>query len=66
MANKKPKSYIEAISELNTIIEEIENNELDVDNLSKKIKNASELFEFCKNKLYKTEKEVEKIMETIN
>jgi len=66
MAKKKAKNYVEAINELNQIIEDIENDELDVDNLSVKIKRASELFEFCKEKLHKTEEEVEKIMEIID
>ncbi len=65
MAKKKIKNYVEAVDEINQIIEEIENDELDVDNLSIKIKRASELFDFCKNKLHKTEEEVEKIMEVI-
>ena len=66
MAKKKVKNYVEAIDELTQIIENIENDELDVDNLSVKIKRAAELFEFCKEKLHKTEVEVEKIMEVID
>ena len=61
---KKPKLYSEAIAEIQEIIYDIENDELDVDNLSKKIKQASELFDICQKKLQKTEADVEKIMKS--
>ncbi|MCT4602522.1 MAG: exodeoxyribonuclease VII small subunit [Marinifilum sp.] len=44
----------------------IENEELDVDDLSEKVKRVSELLVICKAKLNSTEKEVEKILKEID
>ncbi|HNT41263.1 MAG TPA: exodeoxyribonuclease VII small subunit [Tenuifilaceae bacterium] len=59
---KKPQRYIDAINEIEQIITEIENNELDVDDLTEKIRRASELLKFCKTKLRATEEEIQKII----
>ena len=59
---KKPGRYIDAINEIEQIITEIENNELDVDDLTEKIRRASELLKFCKTKLRTTEEEIQKII----
>ena len=59
---KKKISYKEAIFEIEEILEKIENEELDVDELSEKVKRVSLLIKTCKDKLYKTETEVEKIL----
>lgn len=59
---KKKISYREAITEIEETIAAIENEELDVDDLSEKVKRVSELLMICKEKLHNTEKEVEKIL----
>ena len=59
---KKPQRYIDAINEIEQIITEIENNELDVYDLTEKIRRASELLKFCKTKLRATEEEIQKII----
>ena len=59
---KKKISYRDAISEIEETITSIENGELDVDELSEKVKRVSELLVVCKYKLHNTEKEVEKIL----
>ena len=61
MAAKKV-TYKDAISEIEEILQKIENNELDVDELSEKVKRVSVLIKTCKDKLQKTETEVEKIL----
>lgn len=62
---KKKISYNEAITEIEEILQKIENEELDVDDLSDKVKRVSNLIKICKDKLYKTEEEVEKILREI-
>ena len=62
MATKKI-SYSEAFTELETLLEKLENKELDVDKLTEEVKRASELIRFCKSKLKDTESEIEKIIE---
>ncbi|HKM92455.1 MAG TPA: exodeoxyribonuclease VII small subunit [Prolixibacteraceae bacterium] len=61
MAVKK-QSYRESIEEVETILASIENDELDVDELSEKVKRVSMLLKSCKEKLYKTNEEVEKVL----
>ena len=63
---KKKINYREAITEIEEIIEKIENEELDVDELSDKVKRVSELLKICKGKLHNTEVEVEKILNEID
>jgi exodeoxyribonuclease VII small subunit len=58
-------TYSEAITELETIVSQIENEEVDVDILAEKIKRAAYLMKFCKNKLKGTEGEVKKLLTDI-
>lgn len=60
--SKKALKYNEAISEIEEIVAQIESNELDIDELTEKLKRVSELLKFCKAKLRSTEEEVQKIM----
>lgn len=60
---KKTLKYSEAIEEVEKIINQIESNELDIDELTEKIRRASELLKFCKQKLYFTEEEIQKIID---
>lgn len=62
MADKKI-SFNEAIKELEMILEQIESGEPDVDELSGKVKRASELIKVCRKKLKSTEEEIGKILE---
>ncbi len=61
MARKKI-SYDEAIQEMERILIEIEEDELDMDSLSKKVKRVSALLDICKAKLRETEQDVENIV----
>lgn len=63
---KKNISYAEAVQEIETILEQIETGELDVDDLAEKVKQASELLKICKGKLFVTEKEIEKILKEMD
>lgn len=62
MAEKK-FSYNKALSELEDILTEIENDELDLDLLSEKVKRATYLIKECKLRLRKTGEEIESILE---
>jgi exodeoxyribonuclease VII small subunit len=59
---KKTISYNEAINEIEDILNQLESEELDVDELSEKVKRVSVLLKLCKEKLHKTEKDVEDIL----
>ncbi len=58
-------NYKDAMEEMEDIVSKLEENKLDVDELSQKVKRVSELIAFCKDKLHHTEEEVEKILKTI-
>ena len=62
---KKNGSYKEATTELEKILKELENNELSIDELESKVKQAAELIELCKEKLFKTDAEIEKILQKL-
>jgi len=63
---KKKISYKEAIAEIEHILELIENEELDVDELSERVKRVSELITVCKERLHQTEEEVENILKNMS
>ncbi|MBR2776233.1 MAG: exodeoxyribonuclease VII small subunit [Prevotella sp.] len=59
--NKQLK-YEEAFAELQSITRKMENDELDIDQMSEQLKRAQELIKFCKDKLTKTDEEIKKIL----
>ena len=61
MAIKKV-TYNEAVSEIEEILEKIENEELDVDELAEKVKRVSALLKICREKLQNTNEQVEQIL----
>ena len=62
---KKEILYTDAINELEEIVSSIENEDVNVDELSVKVKRAAELIKVCKNKLQTTEEEVNSILKDI-
>lgn len=61
MGNKQ-LTYLEAIARLDEIVQLIDNNEVEIDQLADKIKEANKLIAFCSEKLTKAEKEMEKLL----
>jgi exodeoxyribonuclease VII small subunit len=61
MKKEEPK-YEEALQELQTIVRRMENDELDIDQLSTQLKRAQELIKLCKDKLTKTEADIKSIL----
>lgn len=53
--------YEEALAQLETIVRKMEQNEYDIDELAAQLKTAQQLIKFCKDKLTKTEEELQKI-----
>ena len=54
--------YEAAIAELQNIVRKMENDELDIDQMTEQLKRAQELIKFCKDKLIKTDGEIKKIL----
>ena len=59
------ESYKEAVEKLRRIVAEIEQGDLDVDLLSDKVKEATRLIKLCKEKLYKADEQVKKVLEEL-
>ncbi|GBE04544.1 MAG TPA: exodeoxyribonuclease VII small subunit [Nitrospirae bacterium] len=55
--------YKKALEEIESIVEEIENENVDVDILTGKVKRATYLINMCRKKLRATDDEVRKILE---
>nr|WP_294726381.1 exodeoxyribonuclease VII small subunit [Prevotella sp.] len=59
---KKEMKYEEALRQLEDIVEKMENDELDIDQLSDQLKKAKKLVKLCKDKLTKTDAEIRKLL----
>lgn len=58
-------NYTEAFEELKTIVKDIEQGEISVDELSAKVKRAGKLIAICREKLSGTEEDVNQILKEI-
>lgn len=61
---EKTISYEEAFDELQGIVKQMEESTISIDELATKIERAGKLIRICKDKLTKTEEEINKIMAT--
>lgn len=55
-------NYNEALQEIQRIVVELENNPTDIESLTEKLKRAQELIKLCKDKLTKTDEEIQKLL----
>jgi exodeoxyribonuclease VII small subunit len=62
---KEKETYNESIERLRTIVANIEKGELDIDELSEKVKEANQLIKICKEKLTKADEEIKKVLEEL-
>jgi Exonuclease VII small subunit. len=62
---KGNETYNEAVAKLREIVADIEKGELDVDLLAERVKEAARLIKICKEKLFKVDEEVKKILEEL-
>lgn len=60
----KEITYKQAYEELQLIVQSLENDELEVDFLAEKIKRATELVKFCKEKLRSIEIDINSELES--
>jgi len=59
---KENLSYESALIELQEIVKNLENREVKIDELSQTVTRAKQLVDFCRDKLSKTEDEINKII----
>lgn len=62
MAAKK-ETYTEAMARLEEIVRQIDANELELDVLADKIKEANKIIAFCSDNLTKADAEIEKLLQ---
>ncbi len=58
--------YAEALSELETILDELESDDVDVDVLAEHVKRASELIELCRDRIGKAKLRIEEVVAQID
>lgn len=58
----EPTNYEQAMAELENIVAKVENNEMNIDDLTAQLSRAQQLIKFCRGHLLKTEEEVKKIL----
>ncbi|MDE5851044.1 MAG: exodeoxyribonuclease VII small subunit [Muribaculaceae bacterium] len=63
---KKEMKYSEAIAELEAITARMQSQDCDIDSLAALTSRALELLKICKDKLFKTDEEVRKCLETLS
>lgn len=64
--SKEKLNYEQAITELEEIVNDMEQGDISVDELSEKIKRSAVLIKFCKQKLKTTEEDVSRILEELD
>ncbi len=62
---KENITYKEAIGEIEQILNQVEEGETDVDKLTDKVKRVVYLLKICRDKLYRTEQEINKVIEEV-
>jgi exodeoxyribonuclease VII small subunit len=60
MSKQEEITYTAAFEELKEIVDQLENDNISVDELTEKMKRATVLMKICRDKLTKTEEEVNK------
>ncbi len=63
---KKEMKYSEAIAELEAITAKMQSPDCDIDSLAGLTSRALELLKICKDKLFKTDEEVRRCLETLS
>ncbi|MEN9947055.1 MAG: exodeoxyribonuclease small subunit [Pseudomonadota bacterium] len=58
MSKKHPENFESAISQLETIIQQIENNQVNLETALNEYKYGMDLVKFCQNKLRQVEQEL--------
>ena len=58
--------YAEAIGELDSILDELESNDVDVDVLAEHVKRASELIELCRDRIGNAKLRIEEVVAQID
>ncbi len=59
----KDIKYEEAVRQLEKIVDKMESGKLDIDSMAAQLKKAQELVKLCKDKLKRTDADIQKLLE---
>jgi exodeoxyribonuclease VII small subunit len=59
---EREKSYRESLARIREIVDEIESGELDLDVLSERVREASELLRYCRDHLTATDEQLKQTL----
>ena len=59
----KKLTYERALSELQTIVRDLEESRVSIDDLDQRVERARELYDFCKTRLRTTQTTVDRLLE---
>ena len=62
----RPDDYRAAMNELESILQELERDDVDVDTLAERVRRAGTLLAFCRNRIDAARLEIEQIVEGID
>ncbi len=62
MQQTSTRSYAQAVAELEAILTELEDDDIDVDVLATRVKDAAELLRFCRQRLDAARVDIEHVM----
>ena len=66
METNNDKSYTDAVRELEDIVRKLQANDCEIDQLRDYTARSVELLRLCKEKLFKTDEELKKLLEEID
>lgn len=64
--DRRPDDYRSAMIELESILQELERDDVDVDTLAERVRRAGSLLAFCRNRIEAARLEIEQIVEGID
>ena len=62
----KKITYTDAMTELETIVSKLQNEEVEIDELKALVARSTELLNFCKKTLHETDEDIQKIIENLD
>ena len=66
MPTDQPLTYPAASAELESILAELERESVDVDRLAERVKRASELIRFCRERITSAQIEIEQVVASLD
>lgn len=66
MSDEEQIGYAEAMRELETILDDLEDDDLDVDVLAAKVERASSLIQLCRDRIGNARVQVEKVVASLD